>query len=52
MGMQWFVLVIVGFLLWVVVSSPLIRWRLGQLRGKTRKAGKFGSHLAHPPNRG
>jgi hypothetical protein len=52
MGMQWFLLVIVGVLLWVVVSSPLIRWRLGQFRRKTRKAGKLGSRLAHPPNRG
>jgi hypothetical protein len=50
MATGWFLiaLVIVGFLLWALASSPLAYWKISQFDRKTRKAGKFSSRLAHP----
>jgi len=52
MGMKWFVLVIVGFLVWVYLSNPFNRGKIAQFNRKAWKAGKAHSRLVHPPSKG
>jgi hypothetical protein len=52
MGMKWFVLVIVGFLVWAYLSNPLNRGKIAQFNRKARRAGKAHSRLVRPPSQG
>lgn len=52
MGMEWFVLVIVGFIVWAYLSNPLNRARIAQFNRKAGRTGKSRSQLMHPRLRG
>ena len=52
MGMEWFLLVAVGFLAWVYLSDPLNRGNIAQFNRKARRVGKFRSRIVHPPSKG
>jgi hypothetical protein len=52
MGMEWFLLIIVGFLVWALLSNPLIRGNITQSVWKARKTSTPGSRLLHPRFKG
>lgn len=52
MGMEMFVLVIVGFIVWAYLSNPLNRAWIAQFNRKAGRAGKSHSRLTHPPSKG
>jgi hypothetical protein len=52
MGMVWFLLVIVGCLVWAYLSVTMNRRNFNEFDRRERKAGKLRSRLLHPPFRG
>jgi hypothetical protein len=52
MGMGWFLVVIVGCLVWVYVNVAMNRRNFNEFDRRARKAVKFRSRLLHPPIQG
>jgi hypothetical protein len=52
MGMKWFVIVIVGFLVWAYLSNPLNRGKITQFNRKAWRAGRSHSRPLHPSSKG
>ena len=52
MGMGWFLVVIVGCLVWAYLSVIMNRRNFNEFDRRARKAGKFRSRLVHPPFKG
>jgi hypothetical protein len=52
MAMKWFLLVVVGCLVWAYLSVTLNRRNIDEFNRKARKATKFRSRLLHPPFKG
>ena len=51
-GMEWFLLVIVGCLIWAYLSITLNRRNSAEFDRKARKAKRFSSRVLHPPFKG
>ena len=49
MAMKWFLVVIVGCLVWAYLSVTFKRRNDAEFDRRERKAGKFRSRLLHPP---
>jgi hypothetical protein len=52
MGMGWFLVVIVGCLVWAYLSVTMNGWNSNEFDRRARKAKKFSSHLVHPTFKG
>jgi len=52
MRMGWFLVVIVGCLVWAYLSVTMNRRNSNEFDRRARKAEKFRSHLSHPPFKG
>jgi hypothetical protein len=52
MGMRWFLVVIVGCLVWAYLSVTMNRRNSNEFDRRARKAGKLRSRLLHLPFKG
>jgi hypothetical protein len=52
MKMGWFLVVIVGCLVWAFLSVTMNHRNFNEFDRRARKAGKFRSRLLHPPFKG
>jgi hypothetical protein len=52
MGMGWFLVVILGCLVWAYLSVTMNRRNSNEIERRARKAEKFRSRLLHPPFKG
>jgi hypothetical protein len=52
MGMAWFLVVIIGCLVWAYLSVTMNRRNSNEFDRQVRRAKKFRSHLVHPTFKG